>query len=333
MKNFCEHCRDVVEYTIKIEKKKTTIRSKTIEYNAKVAYCCECHKEIFVAELRDDNLKELDKAFRSEEGLIQASEIHHILNKYDIGKRPLSILLGWGELTLSRYVEGDTPTKPYSDTLKLIMENEQYYCDLVEKNKNRISDTAYKKTIKAANNSKITVVANANKLDSVIRYLLIKNTDITALALQKLLYLSQGFFKAFTGEFMFKEDCEAWIHGPVYPSVYRVFKSYGYRPLNEIVKEYPNEIEINLDKDEIALLDSISDYFGCYSGKVLEEFTHNQQPWIAARKGLSIYENSERVVDKEIISQYFIDIKKQYNMKNYLDIKRYSNDLFSALYE
>ena len=30
-------------------------------------------------------------------GLISVSEMELILDKYDIGKRPLSLLLGWGE--------------------------------------------------------------------------------------------------------------------------------------------------------------------------------------------------------------------------------------------
>ena len=57
----------------------------------------------------------IDNAFREKEGLISVSEMELILDKYDIGKRPLSLLLGWGEGTLTRYLDGDIPTKQYSD--------------------------------------------------------------------------------------------------------------------------------------------------------------------------------------------------------------------------
>ena len=69
-----------------------------------------------------------------------------ILKKYDIGKRPLSLLLGWGESTLTRYLDGDIPTKQYSNTLKKILNNPDDMKDLLEKNKDNIKDVAYRKS-------------------------------------------------------------------------------------------------------------------------------------------------------------------------------------------
>ena len=79
----------------------------------KTAYCDLCENEIFISDIRDYNLKMLDKAYREEEGLISQEEIDLILTKYDVGKRPLSLLLGWGEGTVTRYLDGDIPTKQY----------------------------------------------------------------------------------------------------------------------------------------------------------------------------------------------------------------------------
>ena len=69
-------------------------------------------------------------------------------------------------------------------------------------------------------------------------------SDITPLALQKLLYYAQGFFKAFTGEYLFHNNCEAWVHGPVYRSVYYKYKNYGYNPIEENECEY-TDIELS----------------------------------------------------------------------------------------
>ena len=65
MKGFCETCRDTVEFTVKEEPKSKSIQGKDITYKAKVAYCDECKKELFVSELRDYNLKTLDSSFKS----------------------------------------------------------------------------------------------------------------------------------------------------------------------------------------------------------------------------------------------------------------------------
>lgn len=141
MLGFCENCHDMVEYTVKEIKKQKNVKGKDIEYIGKAAYCNECGSEIFVSEIRDNNLNMLDKAYREEEGLISI-EIEMILKKYDIGKRPLSLLLGWGEGTVTRYLDGDTPTKQYSDTLKKILKDSGYLMELLEKNKDEITNLA-----------------------------------------------------------------------------------------------------------------------------------------------------------------------------------------------
>ena len=59
------------------------------------------------------------------EEVISIPEIAAILNNYRIGKKPLAKLLGWGETTIIRYMDGDVPTKEYSD--KWDATKEPYY--------------------------------------------------------------------------------------------------------------------------------------------------------------------------------------------------------------
>ncbi|PKM79247.1 MAG: hypothetical protein CVU88_06785 [Firmicutes bacterium HGW-Firmicutes-13] len=332
MLGFCEKCHEMVEYSIKEEKKSKNIKGKNIEYIGKEAYCEECQSEIFVSEIRDYNLEMLDKAYRENEGLVTVSEMEQILEKYDVGKRPLSLLLGWGEGTLTRYLDGDMPTKQYSDTLKKILVDSTYFNEILEQNKDDISPVAYRRIVNALENSEplfITASENEDRIESVVKYLLINSLEITPLALQKLLYISQGFYKAFTGDYLFQDDCEAWVHGPVYRKIYYKYKDYGYNPIEEKDFEYG---EIKLTTVEKELLDSIIRYFGCYSGKVLEKMTHTEEPWRTARKGLGDHEGSGRIIDKELISKYFNEIKSKYDMLNISDIKDYSTDLFNKLY-
>ena len=104
----------------------------------------------------------------------------------------------------------------------------------------------------------------------------------------------------FTGDYLFDNDCEAWIHGPVYRCIYDRYKCFGR-----------GQIEIN-DSDEI-LLDEIEDsivgcvvrYFGCYSGKILEEMTHSDT--------------------------YFKNVKDKYKLISIDDIKEYSTTLFNSI--
>lgn len=241
MLGFCEKCHELVAYSIINIKKQKNIKGNSVEYMGKEAYCNECGSEVFVADIRDHNLAILDKAYREKEGLITISEIELILRNYDVGKRPLSLLLGWGEGTLTRYLDGDVPTKQYSDVLKKILGDSNYMREILEQNKDRITDVAYKRIIRALEKNEITIDSTnepEDKIDYVVKYLLSNSVDITPLALQKLLYFAQGFYKAFTGEYLFHNNCEAWVHGPVFRSVYYKYKDHGYNPIEEKDYEY-----------------------------------------------------------------------------------------------
>ncbi|OFI05058.1 hypothetical protein CLOACE_19320 [Clostridium acetireducens DSM 10703] len=332
MLGFCEKCHDSVKYSVREKKMTKNIRGKKIDYIGKIALCTECESEIFIDYIRDYNLKMLDKAFREKEGIISISEMEIILEKYDIGKRPLSLLLGWGEGTLTRYLDGDIPTKQYSNILKKILNDSNYMKEILEKNKDNITDVAYRHCssalLKFEEENAITIESE-DKIDNVVKYLLVNCSDITPLALQKLLYYAQGFFKAFTGEYFFHNNCEAWVHGPVYRSVYYKYENYGFNPIEEKDFEYTS---IELSKIEKEVLDSIIRNFGCYSGRVLERMTHVETPWSLTRMGMRKDEKSDKIIEKELIEKYFNDIKLKHNMLNISDIRDYSTNLFNKLY-
>ncbi|WP_390866562.1 Panacea domain-containing protein [Amygdalobacter indicium] len=48
--------------------------------------------------------------------------------------------------------------------------------------------------------------------------------EITPLALQKLLILS-GYILCINEKPLFSEQCQAWVHGPVFPEVYELFRN------------------------------------------------------------------------------------------------------------
>lgn len=73
----------------------------------------------------------------------------------------------------------------------------------------------------------------SSKIESIANYIINKSMEITPLALQKLLYFSQSFHKVFLDIFLFDDDCEAWVHGPVYNDIYFKYKDHGYNPIED----------------------------------------------------------------------------------------------------
>lgn len=327
-KTFCEECRNDVEYTTASVPMTGTIKGKEYHYTGTEARCADCGNLVFVPEISDDNLRSLYNVFREENGIVSLDVICAIPEKYDIGKRPLSLLLGWGELTFSRYCDGDIPTRQYSDILQRIYNEPQFYSELLEANKaNLKSQRTYEKTRRAVD-ALLSVNAPPNsKINTVIQYLLYQCEDITPLALQKALYYIQGFHFAFYRTFLFPEDCQAWTHGPVYRDIYFRYRDYRFDPIEKTTTFDASVFSAS----EKAICDSVINNLCCYSGKILERFTHNEAPWLTTRGDLPDSAPSDRIIEKSVIGAYFDAVKAKYNMVNPRDIKDYAQDMFQQL--
>jgi putative zinc finger/helix-turn-helix YgiT family protein len=321
-KVFCDECRKDVKVITKEVLFKRTLKDNEYTFTGFEAYCGECGSPIYVPEIEDNNLKLLYDAYRKENDIIPLDEILAIPKKYAIGKRPLSLLLGWGEQTFTRYCNGDMPSKQYSDILRRLYNEPTYYNELLQNNKDRMkSNSSYEKSNIAVKN--LIGIPENSKIETVIGYLLYKCEDVTPLALQKLLYYVQGFFYAFNNVFIFEDDCEAWVHGPVYRKVYHKYSDYKY----DTIDSADSFDETIFSVAEKAVIDSIVDNFSCYSGKVLESFTHSEQPWIETRSDLPVFAQSDRVINKKLIADYFTAVKQKYEMLNPDDIENYSKKL------
>ncbi len=322
---FCETCRKDEPYYLKTITMKSTLKDEEYKYTGKQAFCSECNAEVYVTEIEDGNLKALYDAFRQKNGIISLENILKIPQKYNIGKRPLSLLLNWGEMTFSRYYEGDMPTKQYSETLQRIYDDPEFYMSILEENKGNLrSLTAYEKSKRTTLELLGQAQLVKSKVDEVISYLLFQCEDITPLALQKALYYVQGLYYAFMDTFLFEDDCEAWVHGPVYRNIYNRYSSYRFDPI-----EVERDFDISIFTDgEKAIMDSVIQYFCCYSGKILEYFTHSEIPWLKARGNLPAEAHSNRIISKETIGEYFTAVKQKYNMLVPDDIENYAKVMF-----
>lgn len=328
---FCEKCRKDVKYNVTDVILKNKLKGDIYEYDGKKAICSDCGMDVYVAEIEDANLKSLYDVYREKNGIIALDKLLEIPSKYNIGKRPLSLLLGWGEMTFSRYCEGDMPTKQYSDMLLRIYDDPVYYLEVLEENKESLkSETSFEKSKKATTELLGAQNTAFSKIEDVIGYLLCKCEDITPLALQKAIYYIQGFYYAFTGKFMISEDCEAWVHGPVYKDIYLKYSSFKYDPINSINSNGECG-DFKFTNSEKMIIDSVIKNLCCYSGKILEKFTHSELPWLKTRGDLPILTASDRIIQKELIGDYFVAVKNKYNMLDPSDIEDYAKKMFEKI--
>ncbi len=343
MKAFCEECGNDVCYIVSEVQMEGELRGERYIYTGKKARCADCGAVLEPREVKAYNLRALQNIHREKNRIISLDKILEIPGKYSIGKRPLSLLLGWGEQTFSRYCEGDLPTRQYSDILIRIYEEPNYYAELLEENKDKLkTPSTYEKSRKAVD--KLLGIARKGEsgIDQAAVYLMEQCGDITPLALQKALYYVQGFYYAFYQEFLFLEECEAWVNGPVYREIYTRYREYCFDPMKRNSLKADADLEGGRNKKkaefsppfssaEKTILDSVIRNICCYSGMVLERFTHTEMPWLVSRGNLYTAAVSSRVIPKALIGDYFSAVKQKYNMINPNDIRMYIQDMLEQI--
>ena len=112
--DFCIECRKETGYLLRKKNIVKTIRDKEYTFGITAAICAECGGEMSIPGLIDKNVREIDEQYRAAEGLVTVDDIEKLMKIYKIGKAPLSLALGFGEVTIPRYMEGQVPSKEYS---------------------------------------------------------------------------------------------------------------------------------------------------------------------------------------------------------------------------
>lgn len=240
--------------------------------------------------------------------IITMEEIQNILISYRIGKKPLAKLLGWGETTIIRYIEGDIPTCEYSDKLKAILDSPSYYYELLLKGKDNLTGVAYKKSRQAVLDkimeSKINVAAQflINRCDA----------EIDAGEVVYLLYYAQCFELAFYGKELFSNEYMIVSESTFpYPEFYRSLKNRVIVPL-ELNKNLLNE-------KEREILSSVMEAFRWYGSTTIKAMISFERTMMRVSRD----KDNQRVISKSMLKSYFENIIENYGMKEPRDIEKY----------
>lgn len=310
---FCPECRTECSYELRKVRKKKFIKEKEYAMEFTAAFCRNCGEELNIPGIMDQRSRELDAQYREMEELVSVSDIEKMMDIYNIGKAPLSLALGFGEITVTRYLQGQIPSKEYSDVIRKALESPEYLIERLKESRDKIGETAYKKAMTRAEELK-EFFSLSEKMILTISYIFARVQEITPLALQKVLYYVQGIYMVHFRQPLFEEDCQAWVHGPVYESVYDMFKTFRYDPIEDNrFALFQNRFK-ELSDEEKKIIDLVLDTFGMYSGKTLECITHQEDPWKTARDGYPADQPSRVIIPKEDIMCYFDCVNKKHNL-------------------
>lgn len=143
--------------------------------------------------------------------------------------------------------------------------------------------------------------------DYVISRLAPAGAPLNQLKLQKLLYYIQAWHLANTGNPIVPGRFQAWIHGPVSREVFDRFRASKllYSPMlpSDVRPEFNSEVA--LSDAERGFINEVLEAYGHLSGSQLESMTHNEEPWIEARRGYSPDARCEVEISESTMQRFY----------------------------
>jgi len=134
---------------------------------------------------------------------------------------------------------------------------------------------------------------------------------ISHLKIQKLLYYTDVWHRVYFNAKLFDEKPQAWVHGPVYTSVYQQYRDFGAK--NIIIDKSMDDIksemsEIFESKKKRNFINDILQFYGNKSAFALEMMTHNEVPWQKTREGYGDIEPCNEEINMKMAKKYYASL-------------------------
>ena len=142
----------------------------------------------------------------------------------------------------------------------------------------------------------------------VVKYILSKKNNITAMKLQKLVYYCQAWSIVWDGEPLYKENIEAWVNGPVVRELYEEHKGMYDIKEDSFAADLGDVSKLN--KDQKDTIDAVIKYYGDRSSQWLSDLSHKEDPWKKAREGLLDGERGNRIISHASLEEYYSSLSE-----------------------
>lgn len=144
----CPFCNNI--HTLEKRKRDTQgiVKGEISDYE-EIYYLCPItekeENEFVPAGIMDKNLLMARDAYRTSKGLLTSSEITEIRKFYELTQNEFSNLLGWGDITVTRYESKTIQDETYDRLMRMALENPLFTLERLEKNKEKFTEQKYMK--------------------------------------------------------------------------------------------------------------------------------------------------------------------------------------------
>ena len=120
----------------------------------------------------------------------------------------------------------------------------------------------------------------------------------TPMHLLKLVYISHGWMLGLMDDVLLYEPVEAWRYGPVVPSTYHRYKSFGGRGVDLTAVDRSTDLE----RSQLSIIEAVDDVYRDYTAIQLSGLTHREgTPWHVTVRRYGV----GAIIPNEVISEYY----------------------------
>ena len=128
-----------------------------------------------------------------------------------------------------------------------------------------------------------------------------RGMETTPMHVLKLVYICHGWVLGLTDQPLVDEPVEAWRYGPVLPSVYRRYKSFG----RDSITAVPIDRSEMLGEQQREFVEVVEEVYRNYSALELSSLTHRPDtPWDTTRRQYGI----GAIIPNDLIRKHYREL-------------------------
>lgn len=318
IKRDCPICNKIHPVEVRKRSTQSLVKNELVDYD-EIYYICkvsnEEENEFVPTEVMDSNLLKARDSYRKSKGLLTSEDIVKIREFYGLSQNDFSSILGWGDVTITRYESKSIQDETYDKIMRMSYENPMFILECLDKHREKLSKDKYSKIrriiaykveqlgrdyLKVQEIKSLYVnyqdenefngfrVLDIDKLESVIGYFSNYVNHLYKVKLMKLLWYTDALNYIRHNKSMMGL---VYKHKPLgaLPIAYDeilYLKTVNFEEeiiYNDIAyKILPNKnINIsNFTLDELNILQTIANYFKDFTSKEIIDYMHKEKAYL-----------------------------------------------------
>lgn len=321
----CPLCDKVHEIEERKRTAATIIKGEEVAYEERFYFCTNANEEeneFETGSIANENLLNARNAYRVKNNLLTSHEIIEIRESYGLSQVDLAKLLGWGEVTISRYESKAIQDKAYDTILRIIKDSPLKALEFLKKNSDKFpgskgidirekmvgkldsygKEFLTRQTIEGeyANYNELSdsngyTLLDIDKIESITSYFAEKITNLYKVKLMKMLWYADALSYQQSGKSMtglvYRHDTMGALPIGHYSLMnlenLNINEEAGVSYDAVMYHVYPSE-HVNktlISAAEKKVLDAVIDKFENFKAQEIVEYMHKEQAYMETNYG------------------------------------------------